>query len=78
MWVSAQTPTFLQGLSSPHYLWITFEWSVDKSVGYPQAGNEKKLSTKSLCIVHKSSTADFRVSNGFSTEKSLICAQLCG
>ena len=73
MWVSAQTPCF-QGLSSLHYLWITFERSVDKLPGYPQPQRCKKVIHKSLCIVHKSSTADFRVSNGFSTEESLICA----
>lgn len=72
MWVSAQTPHFARAQCT-HSLWITFEWSVDKSMGYPQGLRFEKVIHKSLCIVHNSSTANFCVSNGFSTEKSLIC-----
>ncbi|EEG70256.1 hypothetical protein BIFPSEUDO_03997 [Bifidobacterium pseudocatenulatum DSM 20438 = JCM 1200 = LMG 10505] len=54
-------------------MWITFGRSVDKSSGYPQPRRFEKVIHKTMWIVHNSSTGDSGVSNGFSTEKSLIC-----
>lgn len=72
MWVSAQTPLFAMARNIS-LLVDNFWTKCGQSSGYPQPRRFEKIIHKTMWIVHNSSTGDSGVSNGFSTEKSLIC-----